>query len=174
MKTVHYYPKKSSFLTINKDTEIIIKKMLSNTDLKKLLYYPVKQCLSMDELNQEQTLSLINNNIKIVPKIPVDEDLKTYIIITYDNFVENQTNEEFRDNIICFDIICHFDTWNLGDFNLRPYRIAGELDSMFNNTRLTGIGELQFLGANQLLVNDEFGGISLMYQAIHGEEDKVV
>jgi hypothetical protein len=37
---------------------------------------------------------------------------------------------------------------------------------------LTGIGKLDFLGANQLVINDEFAGISLMYQAIHGEEDK--
>ena len=43
---------------------------------------------------------------------------------------------------------------------------------MFNNKHLTGIGTLQFLGANQLILNDEFAGISLMYQAIHGEEDK--
>jgi hypothetical protein len=55
---------------------------------------------------------------------------------------------------------------------LRPYRIAAELDTMFNNKHLTGIGRLEFLGANQLLLNEEFGGISLMYQTIHGEEDK--
>lgn len=174
MKTVHYYPNKSSFLSINKDMELIVKKILSNTNIKKMLFYPVKQCLQMPELNQEETLSLINNNIKIVPKIPIDSDLKTYIVITCDNFIENETNEEFRDNVICFDVICHYDTWNLGDFNLRPYRIVGELDAMFNNAHLTGIGELQFLGANQLIINDEFGGISLMYQTIHGEEDKIV
>jgi hypothetical protein len=34
------------------------------------------------------------------------------------------------------------------DFELRPYRIAAELDSMFNNKRLTGIGDVEFLGAN--------------------------
>ena len=43
---------------------------------------------------------------------------------------------------------------------------------MFNGKHLTGIGDLEFLGANQLILNDEFAGFSLMYQAIHGEEDK--
>ena len=57
-------------------------------------------------------------------------------------------------------------------FELRPYRIAAELDTMLNDTYLTGIGKLQFLGCNQLLLNDEFAGVSLMYAAIHGEEDK--
>jgi hypothetical protein len=82
------------------------------------------------------------------------------------------TNTEFRDNIIEFDIICHFDQWHMKDVELRPYKIAAELDSMFNGEHLTGIGELQFLGANQIVLTDEYAGLCVMYQAIHGEEDK--
>ena len=89
------------------------------------------------------------------------------------NFVENANNPEFRDNIISFDIVCHFDQWQLEDFELRPYRIAAEIDSMFNDKHLTGIGSLQFLGANQIVINNEFAGLTLMYSAIHGGEDKV-
>lgn len=55
---------------------------------------------------------------------------------------------------------------------LRPYRIAAEIDSMFDKKHLTGIGVLQFLGASQIVLNDEFAGLTLMYSAIHGEEDK--
>jgi len=36
----------------------------------------------------------------------------------------------------------------LKDSQLRPYKIAAELDTMFNGKLLTGIGELNFLGAN--------------------------
>jgi len=43
---------------------------------------------------------------------------------------------------------------------------------MINDKHLTGIGTLQFLGANQIILNDEFAGVSLMYSAIQGEEDK--
>ena len=58
------------------------------------------------------------------------------------------------------------------DFQLRPYKIAAEIDSMFNDKHLTGIGTLQFLSANQIILTDEFAGFCLMYSAIHGEEDK--
>jgi hypothetical protein len=34
------------------------------------------------------------------------------------------------------------------DFELRPYKIAAELDYMFNGKHLTGIGKLEFLGAS--------------------------
>jgi hypothetical protein len=43
---------------------------------------------------------------------------------------------------------------------------------MFNDKHLTGIGTLEFLGANQILLTDEYAGLCLMYNAIHGEEDK--
>ena len=43
---------------------------------------------------------------------------------------------------------------------------------MFNKKHLTGIGTLQFLGANQMILTDEYAGLCVMYEAIHGEEDK--
>jgi len=58
------------------------------------------------------------------------------------------------------------------DFELRPYKIAAEIDSMFNDKHLTGIGKLEFLGANQMILTDEYAGVCLMYRAVHGEEDK--
>jgi hypothetical protein len=37
---------------------------------------------------------------------------------------------------------------------------------------LTGIGELKFLGANQMVLTDEYAGLCLMYAAVHGGEDE--
>lgn len=172
MKIENYQFPESSFLSLEKDFNLIVSKILKNERLKKLLFYSNEHCLSLPDLTPQESFGLINNQIKLVPKIEV-ESLKTaQIIISCDNFTPNE-NPQFRDNIISFDIICHFDQWNLGDFKLRPYVIAGEIDSMFNNKRLTGIGTLQFLGANQIVLNDEFAGVSLMYQTIHGKEDKI-
>lgn len=172
MRIENYQFPKSSFLSINKDLDIIIKRMLKNDRLQKLLYYTTSRPLDQKALTEDQQIELINNNIKIIPKLYIDGSVLNYIIIDFDNFIPNRTNPEFRDNIISFTIVCHFDQWNLGDFDLRPYRIAAELDTLFNNTHLTGIGTLQFLGCNQQLINEEFAGLSLNYVAIHGEEDK--
>ena len=70
-----------------------------------------------------------------------------------------------------FDIICHYEQWNLGDFKLRPYKIAGRIDGRINNKKLTGIGTVQFISAGNLIINDEMSGLSLVYQAVHGGED---
>ena len=169
-KETYTYPH-SSFLSIEKDMNIIINKMFENDRLKKLLYYNTKDCLNKPKLTEEQTLSLINKQIKMVPKLYVDKSVLNYIIISFDNFIESG-NPQFRDNIIEFDIICHFDQWQLKDFDLRPYRIAAEIDSMLDKQKLTGIGLLEFYGAKEILLTDEFAGLCLMYKTYHGEEDK--
>jgi hypothetical protein len=120
---------------------------MKNDRLKKMLYYTSKDCMDKPKLTDDQTLELFGKNIKIIPKLYVDGSVLNYIIISFDNFASTN-NPEFRDNIIEFDIICHFDQWQMKDFELRPYKIAAELDSMFNHQRLTGLGELEFLGAN--------------------------
>ena len=170
-KEVYTYPK-SSFLSAEKDMNIIVNMIMKNNHLKKMLYYTTKDCLSKPNLTEDQTLSMFGKQIKIVPKLYVDGSVLNYIIISFDNFSSNRTNPEFRDNIVEFDIICHFDQWHMKDFELRPYKIAAELDSMFSDKHLTGIGKLEFLGANQMILTDEYAGLCVMYQAIHGEEDK--
>jgi len=165
------YPK-SSFLSAEKDMNIIVQMIMKNERLKKMLHYTTRDCLSKPNLTEDETLDLFGKNIKIVPKLYVDGSVLNYIIVSFDNFTTNTTNPEFRDNIVEFDIICHFDQWHMRDFELRPYKIAAELDSMFNEKRLTGIGKLEFLGANQMILTDEYAGLCVMYQAIHGDEDK--
>ena len=171
MKVEGYQYPHSSFLSVEKDMGIITNMMLKNNRLKKLLYHTTKDCLNRPKLTEDQTVDLIGKNIKMVPKLTVDGSVLNYIIITFDNFTRTE-NPEFRDNIIEFDIICHFEQWQLQDFQLRPYMIAAEIDTMFNEKHLTGIGTLNFLGANQIILTDEFAGLCLMYRAVHGEDDK--
>lgn len=170
-KEVYTYPK-SGFLSTEKDMGLIVNMMLKNENLKKMLHYTTKDCLSQPKLTEDESLDLFGKNIKIIPKLQIDKEVLNYLIISFDNFTMNGSNPEFRDNIIEFDIICHFDQWQMKDFQLRPYKIAGEIDSMFNEKHLTGIGTLKFLGANQMILSDEFAGLCLMYSAVHGEEDK--
>ena len=172
MRLHTYKSPESSFLSLEKDMNIIVDMIMKNDRLKKMLYYTTKDCLSKRDLSEDETINLFGQQIKTVPKLIVDGSVLNYIIISFDNFISNQTNPEFRDNIIEFDIICHFDQWQLNDFELRPYRIAAEIDSMFNNKRLTGLGDIEFLGANQMILTDEYAGICLMYRVVHGEEDK--
>ena len=174
MKKNQYEYPKSSFLGMSKDTSLIIDKILSNNNILKLLYYTTSDWTKKPNLTSEQKKSLFENKqISNIPKIEVDREKMNYLIIAYDAFTPNLTNDFYRDHIVEIRIICHFDDWDINDFELRPYRIAGELDSILSGQHLTGIGKLEFIGANQDVYDDEFGGITLRYLAIRGNEDKV-
>ena len=172
-KNLYEFPK-SSFLGMAKDTALIINKILTNKNILKLIYYTSKDWKDKPDLNSQQIKELFENKqVSNIPKITVFPDKATYLRISYDDFVPNDTNPYYRNHMIDIKIICHYDSWDLGDFELRPYRIAGELDSILDGQHLTGIGELQFLSAEQILIDNEFAGINLRYWAVRGNEDKV-
>ena len=142
MRIVNYEFPHSSFLSVEKDMEIITNKILKNERLKKLLYYTTSDALDKPDIGEDASLELFGKNIKIVPKLYIDSSVLNYIIIDFDKFSPNLTNPKFRDNMITFIIVCHFDQWQLKGFQLRPLKIAAELDSMFDQKHLTGIGDL--------------------------------
>ena len=63
----------SSFLSVEKDAGLIMDRIFANKNLKKLLYYNTPDALYREALTEEQMQSLIDNNIKFVPKIKVDK-----------------------------------------------------------------------------------------------------
>ena len=169
---LYEYPK-SSLLGMPKDAAIIIDRILSNPNLLRLLVYETRDWQSQPLPNGEQIKELFTSHqISSVPKIKIDSKEKTYIRLTYGTVIRNSSNPEYRDNTFGIDIICHYDNWDLGDFELRPYRVAGEIDAMLDKTHLTGIGELEFVSATPYVYNEEFAGVSLTYLAVRGHEDQ--
>lgn len=168
----YFEESKSSFLSVDKDLSLIVNKLLKNDRLCKLLYYTQSDCLKANDLNMNEKISMLHKQIKIIPKIDIDSNCPNYIIIGMSNF-KPTSNPEFRDCNITIDILCHPDHWNLGDFALRPYKIAGEIDAMLDEQKLTGIGEVHFLSGDNLILNDQLMGLTLLYEAVHGIEDEI-
>lgn len=178
----------SSFLSCEKDIEEILRKLFISSKpysdkLKRLLLINTKDCLDnesslvIQQKLEEMSLSKMRQEgyIKLEPKIRFGEheEIKSYMIITCDNFTPNATNPYYRDCTVTFDIICHTDYWDLGNYRVRPLQIAGYIDGILNQTRLSGIGRFEFMGCSQLILNEEISGYTLMYRAIHGNDDKL-
>lgn len=178
----------SSFLSCEKDIEEILRKLFVSSKpysdyLKKLLVINTKDCLDNETSTTiQQKIADMNlaklrqeGYIKLEPKIRFgeNEEVKSYIIISCDNFTPNATNPHYRDCTVTFDIICHTDYWDIGNYRVRPLKIAGYIDGILNKARLSGIGTFQFMGCNQLVLNEELSGYTLMYSAIHGNDDKL-
>ena len=188
VKNLAMSPFQSSFLSCEKDAEIILRKLFIESrpysdDLKRLLVINTKDCLD-DKTNpiylekiQKTTLpDLIEKGyIKLSPKLNFGEfeEVKSYILISFDNFVPNAKNPQFRDCTVTFDIMCHIDNWDLGNYRERPIKIVGFIDGILDNSKLTGIGTFQMMGCNQLILNEDLAGYTLMYIAIHGSDDEL-
>lgn len=153
----------SSFMIVETITEKVVKLLMNNERLKRLLYYSDRHALSLPKLTQEQSFSLIDKNIKTVPKLEVDMDTEPYILISFDNFVPQPNQTTFRSITLEIDIFCSYKDWQLNDFKLRPYSIAGEIDALLNNSFVTGVGLADFTGAQRIMLNPFIGGISLYY-----------
>lgn len=176
---------KSSFLSVEKDIGTIINKLFIESRpysdmLKRLLMINTKDCLENQtdvcrELISSTSVKDLKEKgyIRIIPKLDFGEheEVKSYILITMDNFTPNTENPEFRDCTITFDVICHTKYSDLGDYRIRPLKICGYIDGILDKTRLSGIGILNFVGANQLILNEELQGYTLMYRAVHGSDD---
>ena len=178
----------SSFLSVEKDIERILTKLFfenqpQNRQLLRLLVIPTRDCLSnqtkqeyIDKVRNTTLATLIEEGyIKLAPKIamPEHEKIKSYIIISFDNFTPNARNPQFRDCTVHFDIVCHTDYWTMDDFQIRPLKIAGYIDGILNNSKLTGIGELNFMGCNELVLDEVLSGYTLSYRAVHGSDDRI-
>ena len=173
MKNNTYEYPKSALLGLPKDASLIMERILSNQTILKLLAYPTRDWKKQPDVTGQQIKEMFETKqISSVPKIKIDLEGKTYLRLIYGTVVRNMTNPHFRDNTFSIDIVCHYDHWDLGDFELRPYKLAGEIDSLLDGTHLTGIGVLNFVSVTPYIYDEEFGGVTLTYMAIRGDEDK--
>lgn len=178
---------KSSFLSCEKDAEIIIKKLFVDSKpysdmLKRLLLINTPDCL--DDMTNPVYLKKIKETsiqdlkeqgyLRFGPKIALgeNEEVKSYIRLSFDHFTPSK-NEHFRDCIVEIDILCHPEYWDIGDFRQRPLKIAGYIDGILNENKLSGIGTLNFVGCNELLLDENLAGYCLMYTATHGNDDLI-
>lgn len=179
-------PIKSSFLSCEKDTETILRRLFIESrphseELIRLLCINTPDCLNNQTSEvykktvQNMTLKKLRDEqyIRTNPKLIFKdhEEVKSYIGILMDNFAANPTNPQFRNCIIHIDVMCHTDSWDLEDYQTRPLKIAGYIDGILNNSKLSGIGTLNFLGCTQFTVDSHLAGYTLLYQAVHGGED---
>lgn len=177
----------SSFLSCEKDAELIIKKLFADSrpysdELKRLLLINTKDCLD-DRTNPAYLKKIEDTSIadmmdqgyirmKPLVKMQENQEVKSYIILSFDSFAPS-TNLHYRDCVVEIDIICHIDSWDLGNFRQRPIKIMGYIDGILDNNKLTGIGNLEFISANEIVLSEELAGYCLMYRAYHGDDDTI-
>lgn len=179
---------KSTFLSCEKDAETIVRKLFVDSrpysdELKRLLLINTKDCLD-DRTNPVYNKKISNTSLgdmidegyirmKPLIKLEENEEVRSYICLSFDNFTPNANNTYYRDHIIEIDIICHIEKWDLGNFRLRPLKIAGYIDGILDQAKLAGIGTLDFITCNEIVLSEDLAGYCLMYRTVNADDDKI-
>ena len=198
-----FRPIHSSFFSCAQDTETILKQLFVKSGqysdrLKRLLVVNKPDCLDQNNedykrLIDSKPLSVLRKEgyVRTNPKIARKEfeEIKSFILLTYDNFTSNAVDSKFMDCTVNFDIICYDDEWDLNNFQIRPIAIAGYIDGILNSLtdnnkiawqnrgtssgiKLSGMGQYYFLGLNLVVLNEDISMYTLSYRALHFTEDK--
>lgn len=121
----------------------IMKRLMANDNLLKLLYYTDKDPLSNENLSEEQKESeIFEKLIKIVPRIGPKETAKSVIAIRVVDGKKNSENKEFKDVYISIESFVPLTQWMIKGTNLRPFAILGEIEESLNGKMIEGLGRM--------------------------------
>ena len=157
-------PSQRRFEVMGENAFNIANKLMQNQRLCRMLKYQVRDPFDK-KYEDVDGVDLLNKQIMIVPKIFDDSTEKTsYIVAIFSNFVTNMINPDFKLSTVRFDVACPYDEWVLNEKSLRPYLMMQEIDTMFNGAQMEGIGTLQFVRAESIVLTPQIGGYSMLYQ----------
>ena len=142
----------------------VTNKLVTNQRLCRLLKYQDPDPLDEEKHENVNGVDLLHKQIVLIPKYPEDGLEYSWVLAVFDNFTINPSNPDFKLTRIRFDIVCPYTEWVINENSLRPYLIMEEIDTMFNQAKLSGIGNLQFTHSTPLVLSPQLAGYSMYYQ----------
>ena len=128
---------------IGVNAQYIVKRLLANQNLLKLLYYTDKDPLSHDDLTQEQIQDeIFEKLVKIVPRVGPKETAHSIIAVRIARARGLASNNEFKNINISVEVFVPMTQWIIKDTNLRPFAIMGEVQKSLNGKKIEGLGKL--------------------------------
>lgn len=138
------------------DLQKIVKRLLANQNLLKLLYYTDKNPLANQDLTDEQKKNEIYQKLlKIVPIIDPLETSQSMVSMSVVKGSIIDDNTEFLSLYINFEVFVPLTQWIIKDENLRPFAIIGEIQNSLNGKTINGLGKLEFGGFDKNFSTEE-------------------
>lgn len=126
---------------LGRNLQSIVKRLLANQTLCKLLYYAGQDPLNEPDI--ADTRVLYGKQIRMIPKYnPAEEDYSVVNVIIQGG-ARNKTNDEFRDISIRCYVFVPVNNWVIKSDNLRPFLILGELQESLQGKKINGLGTIQ-------------------------------
>ena len=123
--------------------QYVIKRLFTNQNLLKLLYYTDKDPLANEDLTSEQIQEeVFEKLVKIVPRVGPHETAHSVVAIRIARGQGLAANGEFRNVVISVETFVPLTQWIIKDTNLRPFAIMGEVQKSLNGKKIEGLGKM--------------------------------
>lgn len=143
---------------IGENLQKIVKRLMANDNLVKLLYYTDKDPLYQPSLTQEQKQKeIFEKLIKVVPRIGPKETAHSIVAIRVTNGSKLGSNTEFRNVKISIEVFVPLTQWIIKDTNLRPFAILGEIEESLEGKTVNGLGKLEGGDFDLSFLTEEIG-----------------
>lgn len=159
---------------LNKYINTILEQLYSNNTICKLLYYDTPNALTSNNLDDNTILFTDLSNRRIYPMVYTMENMdipKSMLYIDVSNASLDKKNIFFKDVCIEITILSHLDLWELTNdeseySNLRINRLVHELNTLFHQKRVIGLGKMLFDVMQKVYVDRVFSGYKISFQVV--------
>lgn len=149
---------------IGTNLQKIVKRLMADDDLVKLLYYTDQDPLGKTKLSDEEKKELIFSKlIKIVPKVGPKEDAKSLIVLRVAKGKPNYSNPEFKDIELYIEVFTPLTQWVIKDSNLRPFAIMGQIEKSLKGKTVDGLGKLEGGGFELNFLSEEISCYQMVF-----------
>lgn len=143
---------------IGENAQKIMKRLLANQKLLKLLYYTDKDPYNHEDLTNEQIQNeIFDKLIKIIPRVGPKETAHSIIAIRVVRGRRNFSNNEFKDVSIGIEVFVPLTQWIIKDVQLRPFAILGEIQESLDGKVINGLGKMKGGDFDLNFLTDEIG-----------------
>jgi hypothetical protein len=129
---------------LGENLQKIVKRLLANDELVKLLYYEQDDPMSQPALSAEmKAQEVFEKLIKTVPRVGTKDTAKSVIVVYVQKAGKLSGNKEFRNVRVLVDVIVPLTQWYIRDANFRPFAILGQVQSSLDDKTVNGLGKIQ-------------------------------
>ena len=149
---------------IGTNLQKIVRRLMADDNLVKLLYYTDQDPLGKAKLSDEEKKELIFSKlIKIVPKVGPKEDAKSLIVLRVANGKPDYSNPEFKNIELYIEVFTPLTQWVIKDSNLRPFAIMGQIEKSLKGKTVDGLGKLEGGGFELNFLSEEISCYQMVF-----------
>lgn len=142
----------------------IFKRLQTNQNLLKLLYYTDKDPLNKPDLTEEQIKKEVYEKlIKVVPRVGPKETADSLISLRVVRGRPVISNNEFENTAISIEIFTPMTQWLIKDESLRPFKIMGEIKKSLKDKTINGMGKMMYTGYDLNFLTDEISAYEMTF-----------